>query len=85
LAASTEEKRSFARAEGADASIDYTDEKWREALKSLTNGQPIDVILMPSATTYRQLHSARSGGGAGIWSLAYIARRVAPISGEHLV
>jgi NADPH:quinone reductase len=44
-AASTEEKRSLARAEGADLSIDYTDEKWRELLKSLTNGRPIDVIF----------------------------------------
>jgi NADPH2:quinone reductase len=44
-AASTEEKRSLACAEGADLSIDYTDEKWREALKSLTNGRPIDVIF----------------------------------------
>jgi NADPH:quinone reductase len=44
-AASTEEKRSLARAEGADLSIDYTDEKWREALKSLTNGRSVDVIF----------------------------------------
>ena len=44
-AASTEEKRSLACAEGADLSIDYTDEKWREALKSLTNNRPIDVIF----------------------------------------
>ncbi len=44
-AASTEEKRSLACAEGADLSIDYTDEKWREVLKSLTNNRPIDVIF----------------------------------------
>jgi NADPH2:quinone reductase len=44
-AASTEEKRSLACAEGADLSIDYTDEKWREALKSLSNNRPIDVIF----------------------------------------
>lgn len=44
-AASTAEKRSLACAEGADFSIDYTDEKWREALKSLTNNRPIDVIF----------------------------------------
>jgi NADPH2:quinone reductase len=44
-AASTEEKRSLACAEGADLSIDYTDENWREALKSLTNNRPIDVIF----------------------------------------
>ena len=44
-AASTGEKRLRACAEGADLSIDYTDEKWREALKSLTNNRPIDVIF----------------------------------------
>lgn len=44
-AASTEEKRLLARVEGADSSIDYTDEKWREALMVLTKGRPIDVIF----------------------------------------
>jgi NADPH:quinone reductase len=44
-AASTEEKRSLARAEGADLSIDYTDERWRESLRALTNNRPIDVIF----------------------------------------
>jgi NADPH2:quinone reductase len=44
-AASTEEKRSLARAEGADSAIDYTDENWREALKSLTKGRAVDVIF----------------------------------------
>ena len=44
-AASTEEKRLLARAEGSDSSIDYTDEKWREALKTLNNGRPVDVIF----------------------------------------
>lgn len=44
-AASTEQKRSLACAEGADLAIDYTDEKWRETLKSLTNNRPVDVIF----------------------------------------
>jgi NADPH:quinone reductase len=44
-AASTEAKRSFARSEGADATIDYTREGWREELKSLTKGQAIDVVF----------------------------------------
>lgn len=43
--ASTEEKRSFAIAQGADAAIDYTREDWRETLKSLTGGRAIDVIF----------------------------------------
>lgn len=44
-AASTEEKRSFACAQGADAAIDYTQEVWRETLKSLTKGRAVDVIF----------------------------------------
>jgi NADPH2:quinone reductase len=44
-AASTEEKRSFACAHGADGAIDYTHEGWREALKSLTNDRSVDVIF----------------------------------------
>jgi NADPH2:quinone reductase len=44
-AASTEEKRSFACAHGADGAIDYTHEAWREALKSLTNDRSVDVIF----------------------------------------
>lgn len=44
-AASTEEKRSFACAQGAEAAIDYTREGWREELKSLINGRAIDVIF----------------------------------------
>jgi NADPH2:quinone reductase len=44
-AATTEAKRSLARAEGADASIDYQQEKWREALMLLTDGRPVDVIF----------------------------------------
>ena len=44
-AASTEEKRAFACAQGADAAIDYTQEGWRETLRSLTGGRSIDVIF----------------------------------------
>ena len=44
-AASTEEKRSFACAQGADAAIDYTREGWREELKSLTKGGAVDVVF----------------------------------------
>jgi len=46
-AASTEEKRDFARAHGADAVIDYTQTGWRDTLKELTNGHGADVIFDP--------------------------------------
>jgi NADPH2:quinone reductase len=46
-AASTEEKRSFVRAQGADAAIDYTVEDWRNALKAITGGKAMNVIFDP--------------------------------------
>ncbi|WP_027533512.1 NADPH:quinone oxidoreductase family protein [Bradyrhizobium sp. WSM3983] len=44
-AASSEEKRSFACSQGADAAIDYTLENWRETLKSLTQGRAVNVVF----------------------------------------
>lgn len=46
-AASTPDKRAFARAHGADADIDYTQTGWRDTLKELTNGHGADVIFDP--------------------------------------
>ncbi|WGD53327.1 NADPH:quinone oxidoreductase family protein [Bradyrhizobium sp. CB1650] len=46
-AASTEEKRQFAIKFGADASLDYTREGWRDELGELTGGHGADVIYDP--------------------------------------
>lgn len=46
-AASTEEKRAFAKSFGADAVIDYTRTDWRDTLKELTGGNGADVIFDP--------------------------------------
>ncbi|MGX4804022.1 NADPH:quinone oxidoreductase family protein [Bradyrhizobium guangdongense] len=46
-AASTPEKREFARAHGADALIDYTQADWRDTFKQLTDGHGADVIFDP--------------------------------------
>ncbi|MBR1172773.1 NADPH:quinone oxidoreductase family protein [Bradyrhizobium sp. KB893862 SZCCT0404] len=46
-AASTPDKREFARTHGADADIDYTQTGWRDTLKELTNGHGADVIFDP--------------------------------------
>jgi NADPH2:quinone reductase len=46
-AASTEEKRKFAASHGADATVDYTQADWRDALKELTGGHGADVIFDP--------------------------------------
>jgi NADPH2:quinone reductase len=46
-AASTEEKRAFARAHGADHVIDTSPEGWRDRLKALTEGKGPGVIFDP--------------------------------------
>lgn len=46
-AASTEEKRAFALAHGADLAIDTSPEGWRDRLKGLTDGKGPNVILDP--------------------------------------
>ena len=44
-AASTPEKRAVAQSLGADAAVDYTAPGWSEAVRSLTNGRGVDVVL----------------------------------------
>lgn len=46
-AASSEEKRAFALAQGADAIIDTSPEGWRDRLKALCEGKGPDVIFDP--------------------------------------
>ncbi|MCK1290866.1 MULTISPECIES: NADPH:quinone oxidoreductase family protein [unclassified Bradyrhizobium] len=46
-AASTPDKREFARQHGADAVVDYTQTNWRDTLKELTSGRGADVIFDP--------------------------------------
>jgi NADPH:quinone reductase len=46
-AASTPQKRQIAMDAGAEASVDYTDPSWREALKNLTDGKGVDVVYDP--------------------------------------
>lgn len=46
-AASTEEKRAFALAHGADLAIDTSPEGWRDRLKALTESKGPNVILDP--------------------------------------
>ncbi len=41
---STEEKLTFAKAQGADEGINYTEQDLKQAIKDLTNGQGADVV-----------------------------------------
>lgn len=46
-AASTAEKRKMCQELGADHVLDYSKENWREGLKELLNGRPLDVVYDP--------------------------------------
>lgn len=46
-AASTPEKRKVAQEAGADAAVDYTDPGWREAIRTLTGNEGVDVVYDP--------------------------------------
>ena len=46
-AASSEEKRQACLALGADAVVDYTQENWRDSLKEILAGEPLDVVYDP--------------------------------------
>ena len=53
-AASTDEKCALCKAEGADATINYSKENMREALKALTAGKGPDVIYDPVGGDYAE-------------------------------
>ncbi len=52
--ASSDEKLAFARAHGADAAVNYSDEDLREALKRLGGEHGIDVIYDPVGGPYSE-------------------------------
>ena len=45
--ASTEEKRARCEAAGADVTVDYTDDNWRQAVKSAAGGRGVNVVYDP--------------------------------------
>jgi NADPH2:quinone reductase len=47
-AASSQEKRDFAQAHGADQAIDTAPEGWRDRLKALLRGRGVDVVFDPT-------------------------------------
>ncbi len=51
-AASTQEKRDYSADHGADETLDYTQDDWRQALKEMTGGRGVDVVFDPVAGPY---------------------------------
>lgn len=46
-AASTEAKREHCRAQGADATVDYTADDWRDQVKAATDGKGVNAVYDP--------------------------------------
>lgn len=63
-AASTEEKRKACLALGADEVLDYTQDNWRDTLKTLLKGEPLDVVYDPVGGDFAEpaLRSLGAGG-----------------------
>jgi NADPH2:quinone reductase len=53
-AASSEEKLAICRQHGADATINYASEDLKERIKTLTNGQGVDVVVDPVGGGYSE-------------------------------
>ena len=53
-AASTEEKLALTRQFGADETVDYSADGWRDAIKTLTGGKGVDVVYDPVGDKYAE-------------------------------
>ena len=62
--ASTEEKREYAREIGADETVDYTEVDFSEAVRELTDGRGVDVVVdhIGGETWGKSIKSLRKGG-----------------------
>lgn len=63
-AASTDEKRALCISQGADKTIDYTKDGWRNDIKSLTDGRGVDLVYDPVGGDLSEL-ALRSLGHGG--------------------
>lgn len=63
-AASTEEKRKACLSFGADEVLDYTQDNWRDELKTLLKGKPLNVVYDPVGGDFAEpaLRSLGAGG-----------------------
>ncbi|MFN3237622.1 MAG: NADPH:quinone oxidoreductase family protein [Pseudomonadales bacterium] len=63
-AASTEEKRQACLDLGADAVVDYSDPNWRDQLKAVLDGKPLNVVYDPVGGDFAEpaLRSLSAGG-----------------------
>lgn len=63
-AASTEDKRKACLDVGADQVIDYSKDNWRDELKAVLNGKPLDVVYDPVGGDFAEpaLRSLGAGG-----------------------
>jgi NADPH2:quinone reductase len=63
-AASSKEKLDVARQLGADHTLVYTEDDWRQGLKAITGGKGVDVVCDPVGGSYTE-DAIRSTGWGG--------------------
>lgn len=71
-AASSAEKRAKALSLGADEAVDYTDARWAEHVRSLTDGKGVDLVLEMTGgdTVHRALDAMAPFGRMVVYGLA---------------
>ena len=72
-AASTAEKLAVCSQYGADAIVNYTDDNWREQVKTLTDGKGVDVVYDAVGGHYAEPALRSMGWGGGYLVVGFAA------------
>jgi zinc-binding alcohol dehydrogenase/oxidoreductase len=68
VTSSSEEKIERAKEIGADGGVLYTDDRWPEAVRELTDGRGVDLVLDSVGSTWNEsLRTLRAGGRAVVF------------------
>ena len=69
-AASSEEKRQACLSFGADHVLDYSADNWRDELKTILAGKPLNAVYDPVGGDFAEpaLRSLSAGTGFSLWS-----------------
>jgi NADPH:quinone reductase len=84
-AAGGAEKCALARAHGAHEAVDYRDAAWPDAVKSLTGGQGVDVIVDPVGGAYCMAALRSMNWGARLLLIGFSSGEIPQIPANRLL
>jgi NADPH2:quinone reductase len=84
-AAGGAEKCALARAHGAHEAVDYGNEDWAEAVKSLTGGEGVDVIVDPVGGTHCKSALRLMNWGARLLLVGFSSGEIPQIPANRLL